>query len=315
MATKKIALAKDFAKIADANIKAGKQLSKEQKVAKMNAIFEKGGSAKLAEAMIGPITIRINYEGIARQALVEDLVPRGEIRAYPILNDLPTAYSLNSNDGQVRISHVEGKQVIPQYGRIAAEWEVDRTDLELLAANPVEYADSMTVQQIAKQEDELVYNGLDLLIQDWQDLHAGDTSNLINTTSNVLTLDTVLDAQGQINAQQQDARVLIMNPADKLDLYRWDIVTVGLSFKDSYFAGYKQTTFGEWTILTAVTVPRGTVYVTNAADALGVFSTRYGLEATDDVTANNKFKIRKIFNELVAVLTMNNMGVVKIVKP
>lgn len=313
--TKKIALAKDYAAVADANIKAGKKLSESQKLAKMQSIFERGGVSKLAEAMIGPITIRINYEGIARQALVEDLVPRGEIRAYPILNDLPTAYALNSNDGQVRISHVEGKQVIPQYGRIAAEWEVDRTDLELLAADPVRYADNMTVQQIAKVEDELLYNGLDLMIQDWQDLHPGDTSNLINTTSNILTLDTVLDAQGQINAQQQDARVLIMNPADKLDLYRWDVVTVGISFKDSYFAGYKQTTFGEWTILSAVTVPRGTIYVTNAADALGVFSTRYGLESTPDVTANNKFKIRTIYNELCALVVLNNMGVVKIVKP
>ena len=105
--TDKIMLAKDWAQARQTNITAGKKpLTGKAKVQKMAAIFKQGGSVKLGEAMVGPISIRINYEGIARQALVEDLVPQGEIRQYPVLSDLPVAYALNSNDGQVRISRV-----------------------------------------------------------------------------------------------------------------------------------------------------------------------------------------------------------------
>lgn len=314
--TQKFMLAKDYAQAADRKIKArgGRKVTAAEKTKRMASILSKGGTVKLGEAMVGPISIRINYEGIARQALVEDLVPQGEIRQYPVLSDLPTAYSLNSNDGQVRISHVEGKTIVPKYGRIAAEWEVDRSDLELLHANIVEYADNMTVQQIMKEEDNLLYNGYDLMIQDWQDLHPGQTDNNITMVGTTLTLDTLIDAQAFIASQQNEAKLLIANPADMYDLYRWDLLTVGVAFKDNYFAGYKQTTFGDWTLLKSVTMPRGVFYVTGAPNTVGIFSTRYGLEATDDVTANSKFKIRKIFNELCSLVLVNNLAVAKITK-
>lgn len=314
--TQKFMLAKDYAQAADRNIKArgGRKVTAAEKTKRMASILSKGGTVKLGEAMVGPISIRINYEGIARQALVEDLVPQGEIRQYPVLSDLPTAYSLNSNDGQVRISHVEGKTIVPKYGRIAAEWEIDRSDLELLHANIVEYADNMTVQQIMKEEDNLLYNGYDLMIQDWQDLHPGQTDNNITMVGTTLTLDTLIDAQAFIASQQNEAKLLIANPADMYDLYRWDLLTTGVAFKDSYFAGYKQTTFGDWTLLKSVTMPRGVFYVTGAPNSTGIFSTRYSLEATDDVTANSKFKIRKIFNELCSIVLVNQMSVAKITK-
>lgn len=311
--TDKIMLAKDWAQARQTNITAGKKpLTGKAKVQKMAAIFKQGGSVKLGEAMVGPISIRINYEGIARQALVEDLVPQGEIRQYPVLSDLPVAYALNSNDGQVRISRVEGKAIVPEYGRIAAEWEIARSDLELLAVNIVDYADNMTVQQIMKEEDNLLYNGLELLLNDWTELNGGDTSNVLQATTTALTLDDIIDAQAHIVAQQLDAKNLIMNPARALDMYKWDAVTTGLAFKESYFAGNQYLTFGDWNVLKSVTMPMDTIYVTAAADYLGIWSTRYGLEQVDNPNALDKFLIRKIFNELCACVVVNPLAVSKI---
>lgn len=308
-------LAKDFAREANKRIAArgGKAMDVKSKVAKMNAILSKGGTAKLAEAMTGPISIRLNYEGVARQALVEDMPAKGVVAAYPVLNDLPVAYALNSNDGQVRISRIEGKQVLPTYGRIAAEWEVPRTDIELVNANIVEYADNFTVQQIMKTEDNMLYNGLDLLVQDWQEAN-GSTDNLVDIASGTLTLDDFIDAEAQIASQQLEMKALIMNPADYADLRRWDALTTGMAFKEESFAGYTTIKFGGWDILKSVTCPRGTVYATAGADFLGVFSTRYGLECTEDVSANNKFVIRNIYNELVAEVLINRNAVVKMHK-
>ena len=80
--TQKFMLAKDYAQAADRNIKTrgGRKVTAAEKTKRMASILSKGGTVKLGEAMVGPISIRINYEGIARQALVEDLVPQGEIR-------------------------------------------------------------------------------------------------------------------------------------------------------------------------------------------------------------------------------------------
>lgn len=312
-------LARDWAKAADAKFKArgNRVLDSKQRLAKMKSIMNRdsaNGTHKIAEAMVGPISIRVNYEGISRQALVEDLVPRGEVRQYPVLNDIPKAYSLSSNDGEVRISHIEGKAVIPTYGRIASEWEVDRSDIELLAANVVEYSDNQTVQSIMMEEDNLLYNGLDLLIQDWKDVNGNKGDNDIQLTTDVLDLGAVLTAQGQMESQRAEAKNIIANPKDMLDIYRWDALIAGMQFKDNYFAGYKQKTFGDWNLLKSVTVPAGRFYVTAPADMLGVFSTRYGLEETDDVTGASKFKIRAIFDELVSEVLVNRNGVVRIRK-
>lgn len=313
--TKKIALAKDFAKIAQSQIEArgGKKLSSKEKATRMAALLNNGGTTKLAEAMVGPISIRINYEGIARQALVEDMPGKGEVAAYDVLTDLPVAYHLNNNDGQVRISRVEARRVLPEYGRIAAEYEVLRSDIELAKANVVEYAENMTVQQIMKKEDELLYNGLDLLVEDWQAANKS-TDNYIEVANNTLTLDDFIDAEAQIATQQLDAKVIIANPADVADMKRWDVLTTGLAFKENYFAGYPVLTFGNWNILRSITVPRGTLYVTAAANFLGVFSTRYGLDFTNDVTGANKFVIRGIYDELVSEVLINRNAVVKLKK-
>lgn len=311
--TTKYATAKDWANLQESKIKAGKKkLTGAAKAKKMAAIFSKGGSTKLGEAMVGPISIRINYEGIARQALVEDLVPQGEIRQYPVLSDLPVAYSLNANEGQVRISRVEGKSIIPKYGRIAAEWEVSRSDIELLNADIVGYADDMTVQQMMKEEDNLLYNGLDLMLEDWTKLNNGDTSNVETSTVAELTLDDLIDAQAHIAQQQLEAKNIIANPGRVMDMYRWDALTTGLAFKEAYFAGNKYLTFGNWNILQSITMPMNTVYVTAPANYLGVWSTRYGIEQVDNPTAVDKFLIRKIFNEMIAAVLVNANAVSKI---
>jgi hypothetical protein len=310
----KARLAKEYAEQAQKKIAAKQTLTKDQKRAKLAQIFREGGSAKLAQAMVGPISIRVNYEGIARQALVEDMVPQGTIRAYPVLDELPAAYALNSNDGEVRVSRIEGKQVIPQYGRIAAEYEISRTDIELLAASPIDYAENMTVQQLAKQEDALLYDGLDLAVDAWKELHPGNTDNDVTLSSNTFTLDSFLDAQAHILDQQVNVKNIITSPGAALDMYRWDLTVAGVSFKDDYFAGYKRTTFGDFNVLQAVTVPKDTVYVTAPSDMLGIFSTRYGISSTPDPTAVSNFMIRNIFDELVSVCLLNAMGVVKIKK-
>jgi hypothetical protein len=103
--------------------------------------------------MVGPIQIRLRYEGIVRNVLVEDTLERGPLMPYDILDDLGRAYVLNSTDSEVKITPFEGKQAFPQLFRIASFPRVRKEDLYYLRVNAVEYAQDETRQAIQKQED------------------------------------------------------------------------------------------------------------------------------------------------------------------
>ena len=104
------------AKLADAP-----KLSKEAKAQKLQSILKDSSNAmrRIGQGMIGPIQIRLRYEGITRNVLIEDTLERGPLMPYDILDDLGRAYILNQTDSEVKITPFEGKQAFPQLFRIA----------------------------------------------------------------------------------------------------------------------------------------------------------------------------------------------------
>jgi hypothetical protein len=131
------------------------KLSKKQKAARLEAILADKQNAlrRIGQGMVGPIQIRLRYEGIVRNVLVEDTLERGPLMPYDILDDLGRAYVLNSTDSEVKITPFEGKQAFPQLFRIASFPRVRKEDLYYLRVNAVEYAQDETRQAIQKQED------------------------------------------------------------------------------------------------------------------------------------------------------------------
>jgi hypothetical protein len=131
------------------------KLPKEAKQKRLEAILADSRTAmqRIGQGMIGPIQIRLRYEGIVRNVLVEDTLERGPLMPYDILDDLGRAYVLNSTDAEVRITPFEGKQAFPQLFRIASFPRIRKEDLYYLRVNAVEYAQDETRQAIQKQED------------------------------------------------------------------------------------------------------------------------------------------------------------------
>jgi len=131
------------------------KLSKKQKVGRLEAILADKHNAmrRIGQGMVGPIQIRLRYEGIIRNVLVEDTLERGPLMPYDVLDDLGQAYVLNSTDSEVKITPFEGKQAFPQLFRIASFPRVRKEDLYYLRVNAVEYAQDETRQAIQKQED------------------------------------------------------------------------------------------------------------------------------------------------------------------
>lgn len=292
-------------------------LSSQEKISKISAILKAGGVDKFAAAQVGPIVIRLAYEGVVRSLLLEDFVPTGVTREYDVLDDLGIAYSLASNEGRVKIERFEGKKIMPDYYRIASEWEIGRSDLEFMNVSVIDYAEEQTTQRIMEKEDGDYFALYEAALADWTNTHPGEAlvnPNEITNADTDFTLGSFLDASARIATQRLFGTRLVMNPADVYDLYRWDIKTVGLEFKEAYIAGHKTIDFGDYKVVQTPLMKRGVIHMQPNPEYVGILSVRYALEAADDPTGVSDFKIRKVYNELIAQLIINNRGLTKISK-
>jgi hypothetical protein len=77
----------------------------------LSAFDEVNGIKRLGVGMIGPIQLKLRYQGITRNVLVEDPVTPGTPVEYDVWDDLGQAYIMSGHDGEVRITPFEGKRV------------------------------------------------------------------------------------------------------------------------------------------------------------------------------------------------------------
>lgn len=321
------------AKLADAP-----KLSKEAKAQKLQSILKDSSNAmrRIGQGMIGPIQIRLRYEGITRNVLIEDTLERGPLMPYDILDDLGRAYILNQTDSEVKITPFEGKQAFPQLFRIATFPRIRKEDLYYLRVNAVEYAQDESRQAIQKQEDARLILLLEAAIAE---LGKARTDGVIGTAptggiqsandaaqaatnkeqtvvigaGNPLEPSDFYNAVAQIETNQLEARRVIIHPADARDFYNWDLNVTGFEFKDKVFGGEKITTFGEFQIQRSIIVPQGEVFLTAEPDFVGVFPVMYSLDVEENHSVETFWK-GWVMDELVGMLILNARGLSRIVK-
>lgn len=314
------------------------KLTKEAKSKKLQTILADKQSAmqRIGQGMIGPIQIRLRYEGIVRNVLVEDTLERGPLMPYDILDDLGRAYVLNSTDAEVKVTPFEGKQATPQLFRIAAFPRIRKEDLYYLRVNAVEYAQDETRQAIQKQEDARLILLLEAAITDLGTARdnsvvgaqptggrltgnaAGAGTNgyeqsVLIGAGNPLEPNDFYNAVTQIEVNQLEAKRVLAHPADIRDLYNWDINVTGFRFKDEVFAGSKITTFGEFQIQKSIIVPQGEVFLTAEPDFVGVFPVMYSLDVEENHQVEQFYK-GWVMDELVGMVVLNGRGLSRILK-
>ena len=100
----------------------GVALTREAKVRKMALILsdEMHGFRRLGVGMVGPIQLKLRYQGIVRNVLVEDPVTPGTPVEYDVWDDLGQAYILSGTEGEVRVTPFEGKRIPVRFFRIAS---------------------------------------------------------------------------------------------------------------------------------------------------------------------------------------------------
>lgn len=314
------------------------RLSKKQKAARLEAILADKSNAmrRIGQGMVGPIQIRLRYEGIVRNVLVEDTLERGPLMPYDILDDLGRAYVLNSTDSEVKITPFEGKQAFPQLFRIASFPRIRKEDLYYLRVNAVEYAQDETRQAIQKQEDARLILLLEQAIVNLGNIRAagtvgagptggarignaaGPASNPNEQTvlvgaGNALEPADFYNAVTQVEINQLEARRVLAHPADIRDLYNWDLNVTGFRFKDEVFAGGRITSFGEFQIQRSIIVPQGEVFLTAEPEFVGVMPVMYSLDVEENHQVEQFYK-GWVMDELIGMLILNPRGIARILK-
>src|SRR3954470_16985745 len=314
------------------------KLTKEAKKKRLEAILADKSNAmrRIGQGMIGPIQIRLRYEGIVRNVLIEDTLERGPLMPYDILDDMGKAYMLNSTDSEVKITPFEGKQVYPQLFRIASFPRIRKEDLYYLRVNAVEYAQDETRQAIQKQEDARLVLLLEQAIVNLGNLRAAGTIGTGATGGRPIGLaagpstapneQTVLVGAGnalepadfynavtQVEINQLEARRVLAHPADIRDLYTWDLNVTGFRFKDEVFAGGRITSFGEFQIQRSIIVPQGEVFLTAEPEFVGVMPVMYSLDVEENHQVEQFYK-GWVMDELIGMLVLNPRGISRILK-
>lgn len=312
------------------------KMGKEAKQKKLQSILSDKANAmqRIGQGMIGPIQIRLRYEGIVRNVLIEDTLERGPLMPYDILDDLGRAYILNQTDSEVQITPFEGKQAFPQLFRIASFPRIRKEDLYYLRVNAVEYAQDETRQAIQKQEDARLVLLLEAAIKDLGAARASanivgaaptggthkDNYSLVSNEQSVvigagnpLEPTDFYNAVTQIEINQLEARRVLAHPADIRDLYTWDMNVTGFKFKDSVFGGEKITSFGEFQIQKSIIIPQGEIFLTAEPDFVGVMPVMYSLDVEENHQVEQFWK-GWVMDELIGQLVLNARGLARILK-
>lgn len=315
-----------FAKKSDdyiAKVAGMPKLTNEQKTAKLNQIWaadtdpdKRAAFKKLGQGMVGPIQIKLKYEGIGRNVLVEDTLDKGFPVPYEVMDDLGQAYILNQTDAEVKTTPFEGKWVPVSLFRVAAFPFIRKEDTYFLRANIVEHAQEMTREAIMKQEDARLLTLLSTAISDYASnaAHVITPDHIVEVGSgNPLDLVDFYDLISRIELHEIEVKRVLMNPADLRDLYTWDVNVTGMKFKDDITSGATITDFGEFQIQKSIMVPQGTVFFLPEPNFLGVMPVMYSL----DVQENNQieqFKRGWVMDELIGMLVLNPRGLGSIKK-
>lgn len=308
------------------------KLSKAEKSQRLAQILsdKNSGLVRLGQGMIGPIQIRLRYEGIVRNVLIEDTLERGPLMPYDVLDDLGMAYVLNTTDSEVKIQVFEGKQVPPQLFRIASFPRIRKEDLYYLRVNAVEYAQDESRQAIQKQEDFKLIALLETAVTDYGNAglvpvggiqtgitsgpaaHTAEKTVLIGAGNPLEPVD-FYSAVAMIEIEQLEASRVLIHPQDVRDMYTWDINVTGWSFKDKVFAGDKITQFGEFQVQRSVMVPQGEIFLSADPNFVGVMPVMYSLDVEENHQVEQFYK-GWVMDEMIGMIVLNARGIARILK-
>lgn len=269
------------------------------------AVMTQEGKIALAQAMANPIRRNLDYHGIARRALVVDMLPQGAMPTYD--RDIDVAAVVISSNGSGPESRVFGDRVVVPEFELYANPTVRIAEVKRRRFNVIDRAVQKARQEIMAQEDANVFAALD---------SAAEVENTIQDIADggLLKRDLV-EIKGQVDRWDLVTTKFFMNINEFNDILKWgsgggqgsgggevDPVTMREILQTGLYAHI-------WgaDIMVSKIVPPGTVYGCADPEFVGVMPIRQDIEVLP-ADEPKQLKLGWVVSEIIGIGIVNPRG-------
>jgi hypothetical protein len=274
------------------------------------ALMTQEGKIALGQAMANPIRRNLDYQGVARKALVVDPLPQGALPVYD--RDIDVAAVVVSSNGAAPESRVFGDRVtIPEF-EVVSNPTVRIAEVKRRRFNVIDRAQQKARQEIQAQEDANVFSALTF---------AGDST--LGGENAAVALDPAaagsLNKDGLVNLKRQVDRwdlvtsKYFLNINEFTDILTWESSGSGVGQVDPVTqrellqTGLYGHVFGADIIVSKV-VPVNRAFATADPEFVGVMPVRQDIEVLP-ADEPKQLKLGWVVNEIIGVGIVNPRGV------
>jgi hypothetical protein len=272
------------------------------------------GKIALGQAMANPIRRNLDYQGVARKALVVDPLPQGALPVYD--RDIDVAAVVVSSNGSAPESRVFGDRVtVPEF-EVVSNPTVRIAEVKRRRFNVIDRAQQKARQEIQAQEDANVFAAL---------AFAGDTT--LGGENAIVDLDPLATSQsleklGMLNLKRQIDRwdlvtsKYFLNINEFTDILAWESAgtTQGggsqvdpVTQRELLQTGLYGHIFGADIVVSKV-VPAGRAFACADPEFVGVMPVRQDIEVLP-ADEPKQLKLGWVVNEIIGIGIVNPRGV------
>jgi hypothetical protein len=272
------------------------------------AIMTHEGKLALAQAMANPIRRNLDYQGIARRALVVDPLPQGSLPVYD--RDIDVAAVVVSSNGSGGESRVFGDRVtVPEF-ELYSNPTVRIAEVKRRRFNVIDRAVQKARQEIMAQEDANVFAAIDA---------ASAVENTVQDIADAGMLKRdLVELKVQVDRWDLVTTKFFMNINEYTDILNW--ATGGgqgagggevdpVTQREILQTGLYATIWGA-DIMVSKIVPPGTVYACADPEFVGVMPIRQDIEVLP-ADEPKQLKLGWVVSEIIGIGIVNPRGVSK----
>lgn len=269
------------------------------------AIMSNDGKIALAQAMANPIRRNLDYQGVARRALVVDPLTQGALPVYD--RDIDVAAVVVSSNGSGPESRVFGDRVtVPEF-ELYSNPTVRIAEVKRRRFNVIDRAVQKARQEIMAQEDANVFAALDA---------AATVENVAQDIADAgLTKRDLSFLKNQVDGWDNVTTKFFMHINQQTEILNWasgggavgqgeiDMVTQREILQTGLFAHL----WGADIIVSKI-VPSGTVYACADPEFVGVMPVRQDIEVMP-ADEPKRLSLGWVVSEIIGIGIVNPRGV------
>lgn len=272
------------------------------------AIMTHEGKIALAQAMANPIRRNLDYQGIARRALVVDPLPQGALPVYD--RDIDVTAVVVSSNGTGTESRVFGERItVPEF-ELFSNPTVRIAEVKRRRFNVIDRAVQKARQEIMAQEDANVFSALDVA--------SGAENTVQDIADGGMLKRDLIEIKVQIDRWDLVTTKFFMNINEFTDILNWasgggqgatggeiDPVTQREILQTGLFAH-------AWgaDVMVSKIVPPGIVYGAADPEFVGVMPVRQDIEVMP-ADEPRQLKLGWVVSEIIGIGIVNSRGVAK----